>query len=64
MIYRVKLDSGYREFYFDFRDAESACEFMTKAAESYNKCDSDKLEISLQVFTFEEYNSRNKEEGE
>ena len=62
MIYRVKFDSGYKEFYFDFASAANACEFMTSAAESINKEDSDKVEIALVVMTLDEYNNRNKEE--
>ena len=62
MIYRVKFDSGYREFYFDFASAANACEFMTSAAESINKDDSDHIEIALVAMTLDEYNNRNKEE--
>lgn len=62
MIYRVKLDCGYREFYFDFTNADHATEFMTNAATAYNKKQSDKMEIVLEVYTMDEYNALGKEE--
>ncbi len=36
MIYRVKLEVGYKEIYFDFKDSCQAIEFLKRGALNYN----------------------------
>ncbi len=61
MIYRVTLEIGYRECYFDFANPETATGFMLSAATAYNKQASDDLVIVLEAYTMDDYNKKEEE---
>ena len=50
MIYRVKLEVGYKEIYFDFKEACQAVEFIKRGTLNYNLELSDNSKFSMMMY--------------
>lgn len=56
MIYRIKLEVGYKEICFDFKDSCQAIEFLKRGTLNYNLelSDSSKFLMTMCVWSDEE----------